>query len=129
MAKKKKRTYKKKIEEPEQERSTFWPLAGAILLVVAGLFIILGGFGTGGVLPKDLFHGCYWLLGWGAWLTPIAFVTFCVIKFKNDDKKIPLNRVIGMLAFLGLSASWLYVTFATQNASTGLYANGHGGQV
>ena len=54
-----KRKTRKKAPEPV-ERSPFWPLTGAILLFVLALFLVLGGFGTGGPLPKGMFDGAYW---------------------------------------------------------------------
>ena len=72
MAKKKKKSVKKATEEVE--RSPFWPLTGAILLFVAALFLLLGGFGTGGPLPKGMFQGAYWALGWAAYLVPVALI-------------------------------------------------------
>ena len=74
MAKKKKPVRKKKVEVVAAERSPFWALAGAILLILAALFLLLGGFGTGGGLPVNLFHGAYWAFGWAAYITPVALV-------------------------------------------------------
>jgi S-DNA-T family DNA segregation ATPase FtsK/SpoIIIE len=132
MAKKKKQTRKpatrsrKKVEEVA-EPSPFWALAAAVIMIVAALFLILGGFGTGGVLPKTLFHGAYWTLGWAAWLAPLGLVFFGVLKFTSEDRKVPLEKFVGMLAFIILSAGWLHVAAATNQ--TGAYIGGHGGEV
>ncbi|HUD10336.1 MAG TPA: DNA translocase FtsK [Candidatus Saccharimonadales bacterium] len=126
--KKKKQSRAKKAESVIDEKSTFWPLAGAILLFVFALFLLLGGFGTGGPLPKDLFHGAYWTLGLAAYLTPIALVFWGVNKFTNEDKKIPLNKFISMLAVLVFAASWLFTAFAGHTAAD-TYVGGHGGVV
>jgi S-DNA-T family DNA segregation ATPase FtsK/SpoIIIE len=126
---KKKKPVKKKIEQPIDEKSGFWSLAGAILLIVAALFILLGGFGTGGPLPKGLFHGVYWTIGWAAYFAPVALVFFGILKFTDEKKEIPLNRLVGMLAFLSFAAGWFYVTFASKSPLTNLYIGGHGGQV
>ncbi len=127
MAKKKKQTRKsKKKTEQTEEKSNFWPLAGAILLIIAAIFIFLGGFNTGGTLPKGLFSGTYWLLGWTAYLAPFALIFFAVMKFKSDDKRVPLGKFIAMLAALTFIASWFYVTFANIDEA-GLYIGGHGG--
>jgi hypothetical protein len=61
MAKKKKSNRRKK-EEEVTERSVFWPMAGGILLCVVALFLLFGGFGTGGPLPKGMFNGAYWYI-------------------------------------------------------------------
>lgn len=127
MAKKKKQTRKRKPTPAEEQRSVFWPLAGAILMVLLAIFLLLGGFGTGGPLPKGLFHAAYWLLGWGAYLTPIALTYFGILKFNSEDRQIPLGNLISMLAGLFLSAGWLHVTFGVKD-SLGDVTNGHGGE-
>ncbi len=124
MAKKKKQTRKK--VEPEYERSAFWPLAGAILMFVLALFLFLGGFGTGGPLPKNLFNGAYWTLGWAAYLTPVALVFFGIHKFASEDRQIPFGKFMSMLALLAASATWAQVAFVTKLAS-GEFVGGHGG--
>ncbi len=97
--------------------------------MVAALFLLLGGFGTGGPLPKDLFHGVYWGLGWGAWLAPLALVFFGILKFTEEEKKVPLNRLVGMIAFLVFSSAWFFVTFTDKNTATNIYTGGHGGNI
>ncbi len=129
MAKKKNRSASRRSKNHSkiEEQSTFWPLAGAIILMVAAVFILIGGFGTGGPLPKGLFNGTYWLLGWTAYLAPIALVYYGVMKFKSEDKKVPLGKFVSMLAAIAFSASWFYVAFATRD-EFGQYSGGHGGQ-
>ncbi len=124
MAKKKKKTRKKAAPEPV-ERSQFWPYAGAIILLVAAFFLMLGGFGTGGPLPVNMFEGAYWLLGRAAYFSPIALFFLGVWKFKSEDRRIPLTKLTSMFAFLVLAASFLHVIFATQTA--GGYEGDKGG--
>src|SRR5580658_395165 len=112
MAKKKKQTRKKKpVEVLEKERSPFWPLSGAIALMLVAVFLLLGGFGTGGPLPIDLFHGAYWILGWAAYLTPVALVYWGVYKFNAEEHRIPLGNVISMLLVLIFAGGWSYTAF------------------
>jgi DNA segregation ATPase FtsK/SpoIIIE, S-DNA-T family len=127
MSKKKKTTRKKSAPEPV-ERSPFWPLTGAILLFVLALFLLLGGFGTGGPLPKGLFHGAYWTLGWAAYLTPVALVYWGLYKFTDEEHKIPLGRIISMLGVLAFAAGWLFTAFVTKQLNA-TYTGGHGGRV
>lgn len=130
MAKKKKqsRNRKRAAERERADNSTFWPLAGAILMFLLAVFVLLGGFGTGGPLPQKLFEGAYWALGWGAFLVPVALVFFGVLKFSSEDRQIPLAKFVGMLAFVTMTASWLQVAFS-EKLSDGVYSGGHGGQV
>ena len=69
MAKKKKRSTRKKASTKiSLERSPFWALSGAVILMLVAIFLLIGGFGTGGPLPVNLFNGAYWALGWAAYL-------------------------------------------------------------
>ncbi len=125
MAKRKRQSRKKQVAE---ERSTFWPLAGAIVMILVAIFLLLGGFGTGGPLPKGLFDVAYVILGWAAYLTPIALVYFGILKFNNEDRRIPLGNLVSMMAALILSAAWLHVAFSTKDV-VGAVTGGHGGAV
>jgi DNA segregation ATPase FtsK/SpoIIIE, S-DNA-T family len=128
MAKKKKQTRKKKIEQAPTEKSTFWPLAGAVLLILLAIFLMLGGFGTGGPLPVNMFNGAYWALGWAAYLGPLALVYWGVWKFKSEDHQIPLGKLLSMATFLLATAAFLHTMFADLEAgnSEELYG-GNGG--
>lgn len=128
MAKKKKSTKKKSAPVDDFERSPFWALSGAIILIVLGLFLFLGGFGTGGPLPVGMFHGAYWAFGWASYLSPVALVYWGVVKFQAEDHRIPFMKVMGMLAVLTFTASWLHVMFADKVSSAEL-SGGHGGNV
>mgnify|MGYP000707548163 CR=1 FL=1 len=128
MAKKKKQTRKKKVEE-RTERSAFWPLAGAVLLIILGVFMFLGGLETGGPLPKGMFDGAYWTFGMAAFLTPVALIYYGVHKFTSEDYQIPLGKLLSMLALLVFTAAWLHVGFVDTNEVTGEYISGYGGKV
>jgi S-DNA-T family DNA segregation ATPase FtsK/SpoIIIE len=124
---KKKKTSRKRKEEEIVERSPFWPLAGAVLLFVVALFVLLGGFGTGGALPTGLFKGAYWAFGWAAYLLPFALIYWGVYKFKNEDHRIPLGKLLAVLGILLFSASWLFSAFASKELG-GTWMGGHGGE-
>ncbi len=128
MAKKKKPTKKKKIEAASGERSPFWALSGAVILMLVAVFLLLGGFGTGGPLPINLFHGAYWSLGWAAYLTPVALVYWGVYKFTAEDRRIPLGKLIGMLAVLLFASGWCFTAFAHRD-TLGTWSGGHGGEL
>jgi S-DNA-T family DNA segregation ATPase FtsK/SpoIIIE len=128
MAKKKKHSKKKAAEPVYAERSPFWGYSAGVLFILVALFLLLGGFGTGGTLPKGLFSGAYWLFGWAAWLTPVAFVYWGVNKFAAEDHRIPLGKLFGMLAVLLFGSSWFYTAFVTKQVD-GTFTGGHGGNV
>ncbi|MGC1177248.1 MAG: DNA translocase FtsK 4TM domain-containing protein [Candidatus Saccharimonadales bacterium] len=128
MAKKKKPVRKKKaVAEESLERSPFWAYAGAVLLMVLAVFLLIGGFGTGGPLPVNLFHGAYWALGWAAYLTPIALIYWGGYKFTTEDRRIPLSKLAGMLCVLLFASSWAHVAFATKTFTS--WSGGHGGNI
>jgi S-DNA-T family DNA segregation ATPase FtsK/SpoIIIE len=125
MAKKKKQTRRKSSVEAPAERSAFWPISFAIIMLLAAAFLLLGGFGSGGPLPKGLFESFYWFLGWVAYLSPVALIFFAVHKFKNEEHKVPVGKLFSMLGLLVFAASWAHVAFVSKVAEQ--YAGGHGG--
>lgn len=127
MAKKKKQTRKK--PEVVEERSAFWPFAGAITLFIAAVFMLLGGFGTGGSLPISLFNGADWLFGMAAFLTPVSLIYFGVHKLASEDRRIPFGKFISMFSLLAMSASWLHVAFVSRDLVTNEFTGGSGGSV
>ncbi len=127
---KKKKSSKKRAAPPEapRERSPFWGYSAAVLLILLALFMLLGGFGTGGALPKGLFGAGYWLFGYGAWLTPVALVYGGVYKFRAEDHRVPLGNLFSMAALLTFASSWFFTAFATKEPA-GVITGGHGGAI
>lgn len=125
---KKKQTRRKKVAEETIERPAFWPMAAGVLMVVLALLILLGGFDTGGPLPKALFHAGYWLFGIAAYLLPLAFVYWGATTFTSEDHRIGKGKWLGMTALLAFAAAFLFTTFATAQPAGG-YEGGHGGNV
>lgn len=127
MAAKHKRRSKKKAPEPK-ERSPFWAFAGATLLCLAALFLLLGGFGTGGPLPIGAFSGAYAVFGWAAYLLPLALVYWGVAKFISEDHRLSFGKFTGMFCILLFSAAFLSASFMTKDASAA-QQGGHGGAI
>ncbi len=126
MAKKRKQTRKKKTEPVE--KSPFWAMAGGVIMLLLAVFLLLGGFGAGGPLPQGMFNAAYWALGWGAYATPLALAFFGILKFTEEDHEIPLGKLVSMIAFLVMLASWLHVAFATEDL-VGEFTGGRGGAI
>jgi len=128
MAKKKKTASRRKApaEKAPQERSAFWAYAGATLLIVLAVFLLLGGFGTGGPLPIGMFSGVYMALGYAAYLSPLALIFLGVHKFKNEDRKIPLGKLFSMLALVLVVASLMHTLFVNVD-DFGITEGGNGG--
>ncbi|HEY4963421.1 MAG TPA: DNA translocase FtsK 4TM domain-containing protein [Candidatus Saccharimonadales bacterium] len=128
MPKKKKSSKSRKKAAPVEVAvpSPFVGYSIGVVLILIALFILIGGFGTGGSLPVDLFHGGYWLLGWAAFSLPIALVFFGVYKFMAEDHKIPTAKFISMILAVFFLSCLLYTMFATKN-QFGVLSGGHGG--
>jgi len=118
MAKKKKSRKKSKSKASEEKKSlspNFWRTFIAIFLFVLALFLLLGGFHTGGALPKDLFHGAFWALGWAAYIVAPAFVVLGVYKLSAEDKKIPRSKFISALGAVLFFSSLLFTAFTSKD--------------
>ena len=126
MAKRKTRAYNKRVEEKETSPVIGYSLS--VILFLAAIFIGIGSMNTGGVLPKDLFKAGYYMFGWAAFLLFITFFYFAILKFKNEDHKIPRVNFISMFLFYFFLSSFFFVSLATKDSS-GNYLNTHGGVV
>jgi DNA segregation ATPase FtsK/SpoIIIE, S-DNA-T family len=116
MAKKKKRTKKTTPKvELQSEPSIFWPMFGAITLMVLGIFLGLGMFGGGGPLPTALYSAVYRALGYGAVLMPIALLLWGYLKFRSEDKRIPLIKLVGMIILLIATSSFMHTLFFSES--------------
>jgi S-DNA-T family DNA segregation ATPase FtsK/SpoIIIE len=126
MVKKKKQTRSKKVEVHE-DKPRLWPVVGAIVMFVAAVLLLLGGFNTGGVLPKDLFHAAYWLFGWGGYVTPLVLTYWGVHKLLHENRRIPFHKAVSIGGVLLFASSWLFTAFTTK--VSGSYSGGHGGEI
>lgn len=120
------RSRTKAAEEAVIEHSPFWPMAGGVVLILLALFLLIGGFGTGGALPVNLFKGAYAVLGWAAYLTPVALAFWGVHKLISEDKRVPLAKFTSMIFVLLFAASFLQTSFASKDMA-GEWQLGHGG--
>lgn len=111
-----------------QERSPMWPIATAVVLILFGAFTLLGGFGAGGPLPQGLFSAAYWALGWAAYAVPFGLIFLGIIKLKNEEKELAFGKVVSMVAFWVLLASWMHVAFVREDLLGG-YTGGNGGSI
>lgn len=119
MPKKKKagRSHSKGIDgRAAADTGTAWPVIGAVTLLLVAFFYLLGGLGSGGALPKGLFHYTYLIVGWGAWAAPVALAYFGLIKLKSEDRRVPLGRSAGMYALIILLTVWLELAFGRGGA-------------
>jgi S-DNA-T family DNA segregation ATPase FtsK/SpoIIIE len=131
MAKKKKQTRSRAKPAPKQP-SPFWQYASAVFLILLALFILLGGLGTGGALPLNLFKAMKSAFGLAAFLLPVVLVYWGVVKFMADNHKMPFGKLLSLWAALFFAASFLHVAMAAKtigaDGST-VWTNGQGGAV
>jgi S-DNA-T family DNA segregation ATPase FtsK/SpoIIIE len=127
MAKHKRRSKKRAQKQVEKEPNMFLRQVGAVLLVVFAIFLLLGGFGTGGGLPVGLFKIVFNVLGGAAYITPVALIFWAVHKFKNEENLIPLNKIFSMSLLLVVFSSWLHTALGSVNLSTDSWEGGKGG--
>ncbi len=127
---KKKKSAKKRQPKAEVVRtpSPIWGYVLAVVFILLGIFMVLGGFGTGGSLPTGLFSAGYWLLGWGAWVVPVSLLYWGSYKFISEEQRLPGWRVLNMYLLMLFAAGWFFTAFATKQAS-GTITGGHGGAV
>lgn len=108
------------------ERSPFWGYAGGVVLILMAVFMLLGGFGTGGSLPVGLFNGAKAVFGWAAFLFTIFLGYWGIHKFVGEDRRVPSLKLLSLFGFVLFSASWLYVAFASRNP-LGTWSSNQGG--
>ncbi|MDO8265934.1 MAG: DNA translocase FtsK 4TM domain-containing protein [Candidatus Saccharibacteria bacterium] len=130
MAKRKKRSNKKqshkKMDVPREPNMFVRQMASVFMIIVA-IFLLLGGFGTGGNLPVGMFELVYKVLGVAAYLSPVALVYWAIHKFKSEDHNLSPSKVLSMSSLLISFSSWLHVAFVTRPSETADYIDGKGG--
>lgn len=114
MAKKKKSTRSK--AKPVASRSPFWAYAGAILLILSGIFVWLGGFSTGGTLPQTLYQVAYSVFGLAAFALPVYLGYWGIAKFANADHRAPTKRLTSLLTAIIILATLIQVVAFTPGA-------------
>jgi S-DNA-T family DNA segregation ATPase FtsK/SpoIIIE len=129
MAKKAKRGRppKKKTEQKAKSNGAFWRSLAAVTLIIFGLVLLFGAFISAPV-PHNVWHGFWWALGVATIFAPLALVYLGLLKFINEEQRIPFPNMIGTIGLLVFSAGWFYATFL-HAATDGSLIGGHGGHV
>lgn len=109
----------KKKNEKAQRNGAFWRGVAAVGLIILGVVLLFGAF-ISAPIPHSVWHGFWWALGGATVAAPLALIYLGLLKFINEDNRIPLPNMIGTLGLLAFLASWLHTAF---------YPNGHGGKV
>ena len=99
----------------------------AVTLIIFGVILLFGAFVSAPV-PQNIWHGFWWALGAATWVAPFALIYLGMLKFINEEQRIPLPNMIGTLGLLVFLASWFHAAFLHTDA-TGALVGGHGGHV
>ncbi len=128
MAKKAKRGRPpKKAEKPEKKYGAFWRSVAAVGLIIFGVILLFGAF-ISAPLPHNVWHGFWWGLGAATVAAPLALIYLGLMKFINEEQRIPLPNMIGTIGLLVFMSSWFHTMFITTDAS-GNFTGGHGGHI
>lgn len=108
--------------------SPFWKQSQAFLLIVLAIFLLLGGFETGGAFPEWFFDRASWLVGMAAYFLPFTIVYLAITKFKAEDHTIPFGKFVSAIMTPALLAGLLH-NFVDRTESSKVAADGlYGGQ-
>lgn len=133
MAKKKKKPGRKpksvKVTTEPKEPNYLLRQVFAFGLIVLSLFLLMGGFGWGGVLPTKLFELASWFLGFVAYVLPFALLYLGIHKFRHEEKIVPFVKLLGAILLFVCLAGMVHV-FVDPNESAKVAGEGiYGGEI
>src|SRR5690242_14241795 len=102
MAKKAKRgrpAGKKNKDKAAKSNSGFWRAIGAVFLIIFGVVLLFGAF-ISAPIPHDLWNGFWWTLGGATIIAPPALIYLGILKFANEEQRIPLPNMVGTIGLL-----------------------------
>lgn len=117
----------KKVNEKAKRNGNFWRAVAAVALIIFGVVLAFGAF-ISAPIPQNTWDGFWWALGAATVVAPVALIYLGILKFINEEQRIPLPNMIGTLGLLIFFASWLHVSFLTKDVASNAVA-GHGGEV
>ena len=126
MAKRKRRATKKIKQAEHVLPQGFWWQAGAIILAVVALLLVVAMFGAGGPVMAWLLHAGVALLGWAIYLVPVVFVYLAFEIFRAADNRLPLVMQLATLLFIVFVAGFLQL-FAADPHQFNAASIGQGG--
>ena len=93
MAKKKKRSTKKRRNQPAAPEHTlpvgFWQQVGAVLLIALALLLVVAWFDAGGPIMVWINQAALNTVGYAVYILPFLFVYLAVEIFRAEDNQIP----------------------------------------
>lgn len=129
MAKRKRRTTKKKqVAAQHVLPEGFWFQAGAILMAVVALLLIVAMFGTGGPVLEWFLATGKWLIGWAVYLVPVVFIYLTIEVFRAENNRLSPVVPVATVLFLAFIAGFLHL-FVAQPSDYEIATQGQGGGV
>ena len=117
----------KKKTEKAQKNGAFWRSLAAVALIIFGLILLFGAF-ISAPIPHSVWHGFWWALGAATVMAPLAMIYLGLLKFINEERRIPFPNMVGTIGLLVFLASWFHAAFLHAGGS-GALVGGHGGHV
>jgi S-DNA-T family DNA segregation ATPase FtsK/SpoIIIE len=108
----------KKTSEKAKRNGAFWRSVGAVGLMILGVVLLFGAF-ISAPIPHNVWNAFWWALGGATIIAPVALIYLGLLKFINEEQRIPLPNMVGTIGLLVFVASFLEVAVS----------GGHGGQV
>lgn len=129
MAKKRKRTTKKRVEKNTGPKHTlpdgFWAQVGALGLIAFSILLVLGWFNLGGPVLDWLYQATLSTIGYGVFVVPVLFIYVAVEIFRAEDNRLP-----GPMKFAtALSLIWFSGLFGLLTNSEGTTTGGFVGDL
>ncbi len=103
MAKKKKRTSKKKqVKQVPQHTlpAGFWSQVGAVGLIAISILLVVAWFGVGGPILDWLQSAALATIGWAVYVLPLLFVYVAIEIFRAEDNRLPVVMELAAGALL-----------------------------
>jgi DNA segregation ATPase FtsK/SpoIIIE, S-DNA-T family len=129
MAKRKRRSKaKKEFHAKHAVPEGFWYQAGAIIMAVTALLLVIAMFGTGGPVLEWFLSAGRTVLGWEIYFVPVIFVYLTFEVFRAERNRLPLVMIIATGLFLTFGAGFLHL-FSPDPHNYDQAAAGQGGGV
>lgn len=123
---KRKRHSKKPVHAQHTLPEGFWYQAGAIVMAVIALLLVIAMFGTGGPVLEWFLKAGQALLGWGVYLVPIVFIYLTIEVFRAERSRLPVVMIVATGLFLVFVAGLLQL-FLDNPKDYNLAMSGQGG--
>lgn len=128
MAKRKKRAAKKSTTPQHVLPAGFWNQAGAIIMAVVALLLVIAMFGTGGPVLEWFLASGKWLIGWAVYLVPVVFIYLTIEVFRAEENRVSPVVPIATVLFLSFVAGFLHL-FLAEPTNYDVATQGMGGGV